>query len=35
MWEHGKAWTSALTKTERVKLTDTLAVLSEHLRATE
>ena len=35
MWEHGKAWTSALNKSERVKLTDTLAVLSEHLRDTE
>jgi DNA-binding MarR family transcriptional regulator len=30
-----KTWTAALNKTERAKLTDTLARLSEHLRQTE
>jgi DNA-binding MarR family transcriptional regulator len=30
-----KTWTAALNKTERMKLTDTLARLSDHLRETE
>jgi DNA-binding MarR family transcriptional regulator len=33
--QHEKAWTAALNKTEREKLTDGLARLSEHLRETQ
>jgi DNA-binding MarR family transcriptional regulator len=35
IFEHQKTWTAALNKTERVKLTDALARLSDHLRETE
>jgi DNA-binding MarR family transcriptional regulator len=35
LYEHQKEWTAALNKTERAKLTDNLARLSEHLRQTE
>jgi DNA-binding MarR family transcriptional regulator len=35
LFQYHKAWTAALNKTERVKLTDAVARLSEHLRETE